>query len=312
MPSSLDIIRTYVEGQARLGYATFDPGPRPDDVLLATFPKSGSTWCSYLLHALRSGDDAFTDIKDEVIDITPGHWDPRENPFLVPQRFAPRTFKTHGSRERCPRGGRVIYIARDPRDGFLSLYHFIHDLFALPDLVPMDAFFRHYYVDRFGSGHDIGHVWDHLRGWHAHREEPDVLWLHYEDLLEDLPACLRIMARFMGVPDDEARLEAVRRRASMDHMRTIAGRINPSPRNRTGRLTLAFGPGMERYASDMRFGKMRRGVRGDGRRELPPEILAALDEEWRRRIVPALGYPSYEALREACSPLRAAAAGDAA
>jgi len=41
--SALKVMEAYVAGQARLGYAGFEPGPRPTDVILVSFPKSGST-----------------------------------------------------------------------------------------------------------------------------------------------------------------------------------------------------------------------------------------------------------------------------
>ena len=148
MDPNLAILKTYVLGQAKLGYTTFAPGPKPSDIILATFPKSGSTWISYLLHQLRSnGDKKFNDIKNEVIDITPGHWNPKENPFTIEQRFPPHTFKTHGRYALAPKSGKFIYIARNPKDVFLSLYHFLHDLFDLEEKIDMDQFYHHYFVD---------------------------------------------------------------------------------------------------------------------------------------------------------------------
>lgn len=304
MGDGLDIIRAYVEGQARLGYTEFHPGAVPSDVILATFPKSGSTWISYLLHQIRSGGDQdFTDIKDEVIDITPGHWDPAENPFEIPQRFAPRTFKTHGRYPLAPKGGKFIYVARNPRDSLWSLYQFIHDLFGIEQRVPLADFFQQYYVERFGSGHDISNVWDHFLSWHPHRNDANVLWLHYEDLLEARPTCLAAIARFMGVDLDGPQLELVLERSAMDAMRRLAGKLNPSQANRVGKITLGFAPSMQRYASRMAFGKLRKGVSGDGQRSLPSDILERLDNEWRERITPVMGYTDYEEMRRACSLL---------
>jgi hypothetical protein len=302
MASALAVMEAYVAGQARLGYAPFDPGPRPTDVILAAFPKSGSTWTSYLMHELRSGGDHdFGDIKHEVVDITPGHWDPSDNPFTREQRFHPRTFKTHGSRARCPTGARHIYVARDPQDGFVSLYHFIHDLFRLEDRAPVEDFFRHYYVERFGTGHDIGCVWDHLLGWMTLRGRPEMLWLHYEDLLEDLPRCLRAIATHMGLNLDAPAIAAVVDSASMPRMRAIADKLNPSPDNYVGKLTRAFSPLTAGYAGEMRFGKLRTGRAGEGRVTLSADMRARFDDEWARRITPVLGFQSYADMRAAWS-----------
>jgi len=202
------------------------------------------------------------------------------------------------------RGGRFIYVARNPRDSFLSLYYFIHDLFGIEEWVPVDVFYREYYVERFGSGHDIGNVWDHFLSWHPHRKDENLLWLHYEDLLEDLPRCLRVIAAFMGVALDDSSIRLIEKRSKMEAMREFAGKLNPSQTNRTGRVTLSFDSRMRRYASNMKFGKLRKGVSGDGQRSLPPHIVSQLDEDWQQRITPLLGYAGYDDMRNACSLLR--------
>lgn len=42
-----------------------------------------------------------------------------------------------------------------------------------------------------------------------HRLDPDVLWLHYEDLHEDLPAAVRLVAEHIGVGAGDAELQAI-------------------------------------------------------------------------------------------------------
>jgi len=305
MSASLKVMEAYVAGQARLGYAEFSPGPRSSDVILVSFPKSGSTWTSFLLHSLSSrGDHQFDDIKNVVVDITPGHWDPARNPFLEEQAFQPRTYKTHGSSTLCPEGAKYIYLARDPKDSFISLYHFIHDLFDLDERVPIDEFYRSYYVERFGTGHDIGNVWSHFLDWHQFRDQPQVLWLHYEDLLEDLPRCLAGMSAFMGVDLDDELLGLILESSTIESMRRISSKLNPSPTNYVGELVLGFGPDTQGYAHKLEFGKMRRGRAGDGEQSLPGEILAKLEADWTGRITPVLGYETYHEMRAYCSYLK--------
>ncbi len=261
------------------------------------------------LHQLRSGgDDAFHDIKDEVIDITPGHWNPEENPFLIKQRFRPRTFKTHGRYSWCPKGAKMIYVARGPEDTLWSLYHFIHDLFDIDELVPVENFYRNYFVERFGTGHDISNIWDHLLSWYPHRHDRNLLWLHYEDLLEDLPACLTSICAFIGVEIDDETFDRVLDHSSMSHMRQLSSQLNPSQDNRTGKVTLGFGPLMQRYSRNLRFGKLREGLRGSGAKSLPASLRQELDQEWRSRITPALGFRDYAEMLDACSLHRSTSA----
>jgi sulfotransferase family protein len=190
-------------------------------------------------------------------------------------------------------------MARDPKDSFYSLYSFIHDLFDLQEWVPPDEFLRSYYVERFGTGHDIGNVWGHFLDWHRLRDR--MLWLHYEDLLEDLPRCLRGIADFMQIELDSKHLQLVLQRSSIDSMRSIASKLNPSPANYVGKLVIDFGADTSQYAKSLKHGKMRRGVAGDGRKNLSEQIIQALDTEWTRRITPVLGYRNNGEMREECS-----------
>lgn len=40
------------------------------------------------------------------------------------------------------------------------------------------------------------------------RADPDVLWLHYEDLHQDLPAAVRLVAEFLGMDAGDPQLQA--------------------------------------------------------------------------------------------------------
>lgn len=57
------------------------------------------------------------------------------------------------------------------------------------------------------------------------RNDSDVLWLHYEDLLQDRRAAVRLIANFMpGVHgDDEALLDIATQQASFEFMKQVGG-----------------------------------------------------------------------------------------
>ena len=87
--------------------------PRPTDVFIATFAKSGTTLLQQIVHGLRTGGDMdFEDISEVVpwiemavdtgIDAT------------AAQRAEPRAFKTHLDWGALPKGGRAIWVVRDP------------------------------------------------------------------------------------------------------------------------------------------------------------------------------------------------------
>lgn len=43
--------------------------------------------------------------------------------------------------------------------------------------------------------------------------------------------------------------------------------------------------------------KVRKGVTGEGRKEISPEQLKALDSRWKELVQPVFGYASYEEMR---------------
>lgn len=93
---------------------------------------------------------------------------------------------------------RFVYICRDPKDVFVSKWHFANKLRPkeLPPLSLEEAF------DLFCKGvSEYGPFWDHVLGyWKASGEWPKkVLCLKYEDVKEP-SGCVRKVAEFLGVP----------------------------------------------------------------------------------------------------------------
>jgi hypothetical protein len=60
----------------------------------------------------------------------------------APQKYKPRAFKTHLWYRDCPKGGRYIYVARDPMDVALSFFRFFEGWFFEPGEVAVDEFVK--------------------------------------------------------------------------------------------------------------------------------------------------------------------------
>src|SRR6266536_2590055 len=139
------------------------PGRRlavlPDDILLASYPKSGNTWTRFLIANLVFPDQTvdFGNLHQFVLD-----------PAVTPQRDfrrapRPRIVKTHGSFD--PRYRRVICVVRDPRDVALSQYHYLRKLRKIDDKFPLDSF-----IDQFLAGQlkrELGSWVENVCSWFA-------------------------------------------------------------------------------------------------------------------------------------------------
>lgn len=239
--------------------------PRPDDVYVATYPRSGTTWMQFMLHLMVRGPEVgFRHIND----VCP--WFERslaigsmtaEDLERLP---SPRLFKTHLTRGWLPPVGRFVGIVRDPADVVLSYFRLYRDYLGFTGT--MDEF-----VDRFGQGRvQYGSYWTHVAGWQAHASDPDVLMLRYEQLRADPLGELRQVARHCGLAHDEARLRAAVEGASLTRMKALESRFDHA----TALL-------LEQNVAPASF--IGQGKVGGSASELSPSQRARLDEAARRR-----------------------------
>ena len=98
----------------------------------ATDPKCGTTWMTQIVHALRSGASMqFSDINEvcpwdilardcqQSLDADQGYKDATTKKWT---KVEPRCFKSHESWADVAKGGKYIYVARNPLDAFFSFY----------------------------------------------------------------------------------------------------------------------------------------------------------------------------------------------
>lgn len=165
--------------------ANTPPPIHDDDLFLVSYPKSGNTWMRFLLaNLLRSQAAAAS---DEPIDF---HSAVRYVPEYelhtdeVNAAERPRVLKSHTPyNSEFPR---VVYLVRDPRDVYVSYYHYMRK--RLPADTGISAFIR---MDGLHPCHWHGHV----AGW---VDRPNVRVIRYEDMLSDTAGQLRRFLAFWG------------------------------------------------------------------------------------------------------------------
>src|SRR6202142_1303325 len=106
----------------------------PDDILLASYPKSGNNWAPFLIANVVFPDkEVGGDNIDKLI------FDPTvtaQRDFVRARR--PRVLRTYFPFD--PRFRRVIYIGRDPRDIAISQYHYARKVRRIEDDYPIERF----------------------------------------------------------------------------------------------------------------------------------------------------------------------------
>ncbi|KAF2320840.1 hypothetical protein GH714_031198 [Hevea brasiliensis] len=181
---------------------------QPTDIFICSHPKSGTTWLKALSFAIltrkRFSDSSTNPLLSELphdvmpfidilafTDITSR--DP-ELPLLsthMPYTSLPKSIVEC----KC----KIIYICRDPKDLFISLWHFAGKVRGTSaETFPLEEA-----CQKFCEGlHNYGPYWDHVLGyWKASLQFPErMLFIKYEDLQNDTFSYVKRMADFMGCP----------------------------------------------------------------------------------------------------------------
>jgi hypothetical protein len=239
----------------------------PDDVFIVSYPKSGNTWTRFLIanlvHPEAQAD--FANINRIIPD--PEGLSKRQLDALP----RPRIIKSHQYFD--PRFRQVLYVVRDPRDVALSQYHFHRKRRLIEDSYPIESFLPRFLA---GETSPYGSWAENVGSWLATRKDsPGFLLLRYEDLMQDTVGRLEVIARFLDIPADQARLRQAAQRSSAEEMRRLeqAGARQWSTTRDT--------------RQDVPF--VRAAKAGGWKESLPPAAVAAIESAWGRWME-ELGY----------------------
>jgi alcohol sulfotransferase len=161
---------------------------------------------------------------------------------------------------------RYICVVRDPKDVFVSSFHFVRDSMLGP-LMPSKA----RWLENFLSPDTMSGSWAaHLNSYWRARQRDNVLFLTYEEMKHDLPATVRRIARLMGVTLTAAQFDAVVQQSSFSHMKQIGLKFDTSHFSRPG------GSAGVRTGGTM----IRRGESGIAAELLSADEQRRIDDYW--------------------------------
>ncbi|KAK7901816.1 hypothetical protein WMY93_018585 [Mugilogobius chulae] len=148
---------------------------KPDDIVITGFPRSGSTWTSYIIDLLCFGIPPENLPAPGIYDKVPvlemnfplvngGAFTGVQHASFI--RKAPRLFKTHLPAQFLPKSFweencKIVYVARNPKDVVVSYYHFDQTLLLHPEPGDWSSYFQ-----RFLQGKVMYGSWfDHVTNW---------------------------------------------------------------------------------------------------------------------------------------------------
>lgn len=228
--------------------------PRPDDIFVVTYPKSGTTLLQMMLYQLTTAGE----MDFPHIDSVCPWWEMELHvgrPEVLESMDSPRILKSHLRPRMLPKVGRKVYVARAVDDVAISAYHH-HCLITGIDH-DLEEFVRGFP----GGWQMFGSWYRHLEAWWPHRHDENVLFLTFEEAVRDLGETARRVAEFCGLDADAETIARVRERCSFESMSAHDEKFDPRLRRFTAEAG-AF---------------IRRGRSGDGRARLGPESQAMLE-----------------------------------
>ena len=216
---------------------------RDDDIVIATYAKSGTTWLQQIISQLIfNGEEGL-----EVAEMSP--WldlrvPPKEVKLPEVEAQTHRRFiKTHLPVDALvfSRKAKYIYIARDGRDVMWSMYNHHSNANAAwygalndtpgrvgPPIEKPPESVRQYFLEWLDKdGYPFWSFWENLRSWWAIRDLPNVLPLHFAALKEDMDGQIRRIASFLEIEVDPATWDAIIEHCSFAYMKKNAAKSVP-------------------------------------------------------------------------------------
>ncbi|KNG94256.1 sulfotransferase domain-containing protein [Pseudaestuariivita atlantica] len=214
---------------------------RPDDVIVVTPPKCGTTWMQTIVALLLSGDPEaetdlsirmpWVDIRFREIDEVAGRLD------AMTHR---RCMKSHTPMDGLPLDATAQYLCvfRHPLDAHISFRNHVRNipltLFDAwyPEDDPDNVAFRRF-LDGGPEGFDmdlmpLAHILRHFEAAKAVDERPNVTLFHYADMSRDLVGTMERVAHMLGVKHAPDVIERLVQAATFDNMKAHAERFAPS------------------------------------------------------------------------------------
>jgi hypothetical protein len=175
--------------------SAFEFSPRSGDVVLATYPKCGTTWMQHILYMLHNGGNEIAG-DASVRELVP-HLEEMGADFVrdLPE---PRLIKTHLARSAklFNADARYVLVFRNPFDCAVSFYHHTRGFTQHYDFA--DGRFEEF-LEVFNAGEvDFGDYFDHAVSWLDVAHAANVHFTTYERLHANLEQEIARLGAFLG------------------------------------------------------------------------------------------------------------------
>ncbi|XP_054992153.1 sulfotransferase 1A1-like [Sorex araneus] len=220
----------YVKGVPLIKYFAEALGPlqsfqaRPDDLLICTYPKSGTTWVSEILDMIYQGGDLQKCRRAPIFIRVPflefkGPGLPSGMDTLKDTPI-PRILKTHLPLSLLPQTlldqkVKTVYVARNAKDVAVSYYHFYRMAKVHPDPGTWDSFLENFMAEKLS----YGSWYQHVKEWKELSQTHPILYLFYEDMKENPKREIQKILEFLGRSLPEKTVDYIVEQTSFKEMK---------------------------------------------------------------------------------------------
>lgn len=197
--------------------------PQANDVIIVTYPKCGTTWVQYIVTHILTKEEPPRNPAEFML-CSPLMELMGAESATRPERKGPLITHLPLSNIRFSERVKYIYIARNPYDCSISCYCFYK---GVTSKRIKDVSFGTF-LERFHTGKILcGGYFDHLIPWYAMRNEPNVLFITYEQLKRNTGELALKIADFLGeehgkaLRDDKKFYEKVLQSSSLTNMKMV-------------------------------------------------------------------------------------------
>ncbi|XP_078478598.1 sulfotransferase 2B1-like [Lampetra planeri] len=246
---------------------------RDDDVFIATIAKSGTTWMQEIASLLLSDGDlevAATSCTWQRAPYLEGAFRQQQLELQPSPRLMTTHLQLHLAPQQLTEGGKgkVIYVARNPKDRLVSYYEFSKISCNMPDLGDFKTFIEKYLQGQ--TTVNAGTWFKHVSEWYEMRHKANFLFVTFEEMIKDLRGSVLRVSRFLDRPQDDSTIDSIVHHCSFASMRV--NKMTNYEAMPAGLVDLSKGP------------FMRKGTVGDWKNYLTVEQSERFDELYAEKM----------------------------